>query len=302
MPDAIREDMAYGSSMIDEGEKEGRVRDETKGDAMEQDTEETIQGWEEDNTNGEPMEEAIVPDSPSQIQSPGTNRTSATTSETLRRFNLQVVPDQPPGMMEVAAVEPGTPRRFNLLGIANQPSLPPIAGDIVPEEYHDYLHVFEGKENPGLPPHRHHDHQIPLLEGKVLPFEPLWVLDKGRLQVLREYLETSLEWGWIRSSTSPVGAPIHFVKKKDSSLRLCVDYQGLNTITIKDRTPLPLIGEALDWLANAKIYTKLDVKDTYHNLRIAEGNEWKTAFRMKYSLYEYLVMPFGLTNALASFQ
>jgi hypothetical protein len=98
-------------------------------------------------------------------------------------------------------------------------------------------------------------------------------LDEGRLCALREYLETSLEWGWIRSLTSPVGAPIHFIKKKDGSLRLCVDYRELNAITIKDRIPLLLIGEALDWLANAKVYTKLDMKDAYHNLRIAEGNE-----------------------------
>jgi hypothetical protein len=170
------------------------------------------------------MEEATVPNNPSQIQSLGTNGTSAMTSEIPRRFNLQVVPDQLPGMMEVAAAEPGTPRRFNVLGIADQLSLPPTAGDIIPEEYHDYLYVFEGKENPGLPLHRHHDHQILLLEGKVPPFEPLWALDEGRLWALREYLEMSLEWGWIRTSTSPVGAPIHFIKKKDGSLRLCVDY------------------------------------------------------------------------------
>jgi hypothetical protein len=100
----------------------------------------------------------------------------------------------------------------------------------------------------------------------------------------------------------PAGAPIHFVKKKDGGLWLCIDYWGLNTITIKDRTPLPLIGEALDRLSKAKIYTKLDIKDAYHNLRIAKGDEWKTAFRTKYGLYEYLVMPFGLTNAPASFQ
>jgi hypothetical protein len=248
------------------------------------------------------MEKATVPNNPSQIQSLGTNRTSATISETPRKFNLQVVPNQLLGMMEVAAADPGIQRRFNLPGITDQPSLPPTARDIVPEEYHDYLHVCEGKENPGLPLHRYHDHQILLLEGKVPPFKPLQVLDEGRLQVLREYLETSLEQGWIRSSTSPVGAPIHFIKKKDVSLRLCVDYRGLNAITVRDRTLLPLSGEALDWLANAKIHTKLDVKDAYHNLRIAEGDEWKTAFQMKYSLYEYLVMPFRLTNALASFQ
>jgi hypothetical protein len=92
------------------------------------------------------------------------------------------------------------------------------------------------------------------------------------------------------------------VQKKGGSLRLCVDYRGLNAITVKDHMPLPLIGEALDRLANAKIYTKLDIKDAYHNSWIAEGDEWKMAFRTKDGLYEYLVMPFGLTNALASFQ
>jgi hypothetical protein len=127
-------------------------------------------------------------------------------------------------------------------------------------------------------------------------------LDEGRLQTFREYLATSLEWGWIRSSTLPAGAPIHFVKKKDGMLRLCINYRGLNAMTVKDWIPLPLIGEALDRLSHTKVYTKLDVKDAYHNLRIAKGDEWKTVFRTKYALYEYLVMPFGLTNAPASFQ
>jgi hypothetical protein len=92
------------------------------------------------------------------------------------------------------------------------------------------------------------------------------------------------------------------MNKKDGTLRLCVDYRGLNAMTVKDWTPLLLIGEALDRLSRAKVYTKLDVKDAYHNIRIAKGDEWKTAFRTKYGIYEYLVMPFGLTNAPASFQ
>jgi hypothetical protein len=233
-PDATLKDTAYGSSMIDEEEDERRTRDETEGDTMEEDAEETIWGWEDDDTNGEPTEEAIVPDNPSRIQSPRTNETLAMTSETPRRFNLQVVPDQPLRIIEVAVAAPGILRRFNLPGIADQPSLPPAAGDIIPEEYHDYLHIFEGKENLGTPPHRHHDYRIPLLEGKVPPFEPLRALDEGRLWALREYLETSLEQGWIRSSTSLAGAPIHFIKKKDGSLRLCVDYRGLNAMTVKD--------------------------------------------------------------------
>jgi hypothetical protein len=196
----------------------------------------------------------------------------------------------------------GTPGGFNLQNNSNQSYPPALTGDVVPGEYHEYLHIFEEREDQGLPPHRYHDHHIPLLEGKTPPFEPIRALDENRLRALREYLETNLRQGWIRESTSPAGAPIHFVQKKDGSLRLRVDYRGLNAITVKDRTPLPLIGEALDRLANAKIYTKLDVKDAYHNLWIAVGDEWKMAFRTKYGLYEYLVMPFGLTNARASFQ
>jgi hypothetical protein len=92
------------------------------------------------------------------------------------------------------------------------------------------------------------------------------------------------------------------MQKKDGSLTFCVDYNGLNAMTVKDCILLPLIGEVLDQLAKAKIYTKLDVKDTYHNLWIAEGDEWKMAFRTKYGLYEYLVMLFRLTNIPASFQ
>jgi len=93
-----------------------------------------------------------------------------------------------------------------------------------------------------------------------------------------------------------------FVKKKDGKLQLCVDYRALNYVTKKDRYPLPLIGEAFDKLRTAKYYTKLEIKDAYHNVRIKEGDEWKTTFTMKYGTYEYLVMPFGLTNAPAAFQ
>jgi len=89
---------------------------------------------------------------------------------------------------------------------------------------------------------------------------------------------------------------------KDRGLRLCVDYRQLNETTIKDRTPLPLIGESLDQLSNATNYSNLDIRDAYYNLRIAAGGEWKTALRTRYGLYEYCVMSFGLTNAPASFQ
>ena len=97
-------------------------------------------------------------------------------------------------------------------------------------------------------------------------------------------------------------APILFVPKKDGGLRLCVDYRGLNSVTVKNRHPLPLITETLDRLCGSKVFTKLDLKDAYHRLRIKSGDEWKTAFRTRYSYFEYLVIPFGLANAPATFQ
>jgi hypothetical protein len=92
------------------------------------------------------------------------------------------------------------------------------------------------------------------------------------------------------------------VPKSDGIIRLCVDYRGLNKVTIKDQYPIPLVSEMLDRLSKAKIYTKLDLRDAYHRLRIRKGDEWKTAFKTRYGHYEYNVMPFGLANAPATFQ
>jgi len=162
--------------------------------------------------------------------------------------------------------------------------------------------VYTEKEPTAPAPHRTQDHHIPLEEAKTPLYEPLRPLNEDKMKALLEYLEINEKRAWIQASTSPAGAPIHFVKKKDGGLHLCVDYWQLNEITIEDRTPLPLIGESLDQLSSATIYTKLDIRDVYYNLRIAKGDEWKTAFRTRYGLYEYCVMPFGHTKAPASFQ
>lgn len=119
---------------------------------------------------------------------------------------------------------------------------------------------------------------------------------------MREYLDLLLKKGYIRPSQSLAGSPVLFVPKPGGKLRLCVDYRSLNDITIKDRYPLPRIDELRDRLSGARFFTKLDLRDGYHLIRIKEGHKWKTAFRTRYGLYKYLVMPFGLTNAPATFQ
>ncbi|KAJ1039717.1 hypothetical protein NDA10_003137 [Ustilago hordei] len=132
--------------------------------------------------------------------------------------------------------------------------------------------------------------------------------DKGvemeveEMSELRRYLDENLEKGFIRPSKSPARSPVLFVPKKDGGLRLCVDYRGLNEITVKNKAPLPLIEEQLFLLRKARIYTKLDLRAAYNLIRIAKGDEWKTAFGTQLGLYEYLVMPFGLANAPAHFQ
>jgi hypothetical protein len=153
-----------------------------------------------------------------------------------------------------------------------------------------------------LPSHRPYDHVIPLIPGETPPFGPIYSLSEVELKALSDYIEEHLDKGFIQPSSSPAGAPILFVKKKDGSLRLCVDYRALNKVTIKNRYPLPLISEMLDRLRSARYFTKIDLRGAYNLVRIAEGEEWKTAFRCRYGHFEYTVMPFGLTNAPATFQ
>jgi hypothetical protein len=121
-------------------------------------------------------------------------------------------------------------------------------------------------------------------------------------QTLKKWIDEELSTGKIRRSESEAGAPVMFVKKADGSLRLVVDYRRLNEVTKKNVYPLPRQDDLMAQLQGAKIYTKLDLHWGYNNVRIKEGDEYKTAFRTKYGLFETLVMPFGLTNAPAAFQ
>jgi len=149
----------------------------------------------------------------------------------------------------------------------------------IPEKYRDLAEVFSKSKSEELPPHRGSlDHAIPLEKDSKPVFSPIYNLSETELQVLREYIDENLRKGFIRPSTSPFGSPVLFVKKPDGSLRLCIDYRALNRITIKNRYPLPLIPELLDRLKGAKFFTKLDVREAFNRLRIAHGDEFKTAF------------------------
>jgi RNase H-like domain found in reverse transcriptase/Reverse transcriptase (RNA-dependent DNA polymerase)/Integrase zinc binding domain/Chromo (CHRromatin Organisation MOdifier) domain/Retroviral aspartyl protease len=152
-----------------------------------------------------------------------------------------------------------------------------------------------------LPPRRDVDHKIELEKGAKPPHGTTYRMSYLELDELKKQLMELLEKGFIRPSKSPFGAPVLFVKKKDGSLRLCVDYRALNKLTIKNRYPLPRIEELFDRLHGAKVFSRIDLRSGYHQIRIAEGDVPKTAFRTRYGHFEFLVMPFGLTNAPATF-
>ena len=130
----------------------------------------------------------------------------------------------------------------------------------------------------------------------------MYSMSATELQEIRIWIEENLSKGFIRASSSSYASPILFVKKKDGLLHLGVDYRALNDITIKDWYPLPRIEETLNQIREAKYFTRLDLRSAYNLIRIKEGDEWKTAFRTCYGLFEFLVMPFGLTNTPATSQ
>ncbi len=217
---------------------------------------------------------------------------------TVEVLSLQAFEEELEGNAEVYAlyvIPLGTELKVSVCAASVDAPTPTI-----PSQYLDFSDVFSEIKSAAPPVLDNAEHIIETTADP--PFGPLYSLSSTQLKALREYIESALQKGWIAHSKSPAGAPILFVPKKDGGLRLCVDYRGLNKVTVKNRYPLPLIGEILDCLVGAKRYTKLDLKDAYYRIRIRKSDRWKTAFRTRYGHFEYQVMPFGLTNAPATFQ
>jgi len=166
----------------------------------------------------------------------------------------------------------------------------------------EFRSVFAKEDFDMLPEHRKWDHAIELIPGaepkssKVYPLSPL---EQAELDA---FLEENLRTGRIRPSKSPMAAPVFFIKKKDSSLRLVQDYRALNAVTVKNKYLLPLISQLVSQLCGARYFTKLDVRWGFNNVRIKPGDEWKTAFHTNRGLFEPLVIFFGMTNSPATFQ
>ena len=165
----------------------------------------------------------------------------------------------------------------------------------------EFRDVFPAELPYGLPPQREIDHKIELVPGSTPPSRPTFRMSAAELDELKRQLEELTKAGFIQPSKSPFGAPILFVKKKDGTMRMCVDYRALNEITVKNKYALPRVDELFDRLQGAQYFSKIDLRSGYYQIRVDPADVPKTAFRTRYGHFEFLVLPMGLTNAPATF-
>ena len=170
-------------------------------------------------------------------------------------------------------------------------------------QYADFKDVFNKRASDQLPPLRPLvDHKIELTQENNLSHSPLYRMSTEELLAVKEYLVDNLHKGFIVPSSAPFASPVLFVAKPGGGLRFCIDYRKLNNLTRKDQHPLPLIDETLARISNAKIFTKLDIRQAFHRIRMDPASEELTTFRTRYGTYKCQVLPFGLTNGPATYQ
>jgi hypothetical protein len=188
--------------------------------------------------------------------------------------------------------------RDALFSLDNLPGTLPLAVTNLLQEYAD---VFPAEIPPGLPPIRGIEHHINLIPGVSLPNRAAYRTNPEETKEIQCQIQDLLDCGYVRESLSPCAILVILVPKKDGSWRMIVDCRVINNITIRYHHPIPRLDDMFDELSGSTMFSKVDLHSGYHQIRMKLGDEWKTTFKTRFRLYEWLVMPFGLTNAPSTF-